>query len=454
MRSRKIEKGAALLMSIIVLAVLSAWAISICSISGVNLQLANNQRKADAARACAESGLEVMRFWLSRVRMPSSTLPSRYFTEIIGTLRTDLGANNVSNIVMNHDGSIGSVTLDSASGRTFCGRLLIDSGNTHLLRVDVTGRAGDVSRTIRVFFNIAPYEHPIFDFGLATRGALHFPQNPAVRGAILNSEADIYVESPNSLTAVFAGGNVNLDGDIDIGNPSADVDFQSDVLIAGEQGQTAIDNHVFIGVDPVEFPIADTGRFQVYATGVVIDSLTDTTGHMTLANATIQQGTNPIFGGNVIIEGILLIKSPNIVEFEGNVQLNGLIVGEGDPDNPGTDAITFRRNFGTGLYPQDSQYDDIRSEVGSSILAPGFAASFEGNFSTLSGVVALSGVSFTGNVNANINGTIINYSETPLTVSGNATMVFDRYGSTKVPAGFDFYRVVEYDPSSYSEVTL
>ncbi len=64
----------------------------------------------------------------------------------------------------------------------------------------------------------------------------------------------------------------------------------------------------------------------------------------------------------------------------------------------------------------------------------------------------MSGATFSGNVGAEIKGTIINYSETPLTVYGNATMVFDRSASTKVPAGFDLWRVLDYNPSSYTEV--
>ncbi|MFH1717053.1 MAG: hypothetical protein ABIF19_06855, partial [Planctomycetota bacterium] len=76
-----------------------------------------------------------------------------------------------------------------------------------------------------------------------------------------------------------------------------------------------------------------------------------------------------------------------------------------------------------------------------------------GNFSTLEGVVAVSGVHFAGNVNAQVKGTIINYSSSPTIVEGNATMNFDREGATKIPAGFDLYRELDYEPSSYSETT-
>ena len=80
--------------------------------------------------------------------------------------------------------------------------------------------------------------------------------------------------------------------------------------------------------------------------------------------------------------------------------------------------------------------------------------SFQGNFSTLEGVVAVNGVVFSGNVNAIIKGTIINYSDTPMVIEGNALMNFDRMATTKIPAGFDTLRVLTYKPSSYEEVAF
>ena len=100
------------------------------------------------------------------------------------------------------------------------------------------------------------------------------------------------------------------------------------------------------------------------------------------------------------------------------------------------------------------EFDALRDEEGTSIVAPGFAASFQGNFSTLQGVVAVSGVTFSGNVNAQIKGTLINYADTPMVIEGNATMNFDRIAATKIPAGFDTYRVLTYNPSSYSDVSF
>ncbi len=446
------HQGAVLLISMIFVVIFSALAVSIAVLSGTNVQLASNQHKVDHALAGAESGLEVTRFWLNRVEMPSSTQPSNYLSTIMDIWQNDLATNSISNITVNPDGSIQPVTLDSATGRTFNGQSLIDPSDPNTLQVYTTGDSGQITRTVKVCYDIEPYEYPIFDFGLAIKGPLNFNGNPTLNGVNANSEADIYIESQNNNLALLVTGNTNFDGDITIANANADVTLMRDILIGGDQGQAAIDNHISMGADPIEFPVPDTERFLQYATGDTIRRSTDTSSSMTLTNATIKAGTNPVFEDNVIIEGVLFIESPNIVTFNGNVDVQGLIVGDGDADNPGTNKISFLGNFETNPYPPGPEFDEIRSETGSSILAPGFGVSFEGNFSALSGVMAVSGAYFTGNVNAVVKGTIINYSENPTTIEGNATLNFDRSDDIKIPAGFDLIRVLTYDSSSYEEL--
>jgi Tfp pilus assembly protein PilX len=451
------REGAVLIIAMIFVLIFSALAVSMATISGTNAQLASNHHKVDCALGSAESGLDVERYWLDTVIFPSNTPVNKYFTTIMNSLESNMDANSITNIILKKPlGTISPVTLDSVTGQTFSGLMRVSDSNSYILEVFSTGGNDPITRTIKVDFNIEPYEHPIFNFGLATKGPLNYTGNPTTNGAAEAWEADIYIESSGSANALSVAGNTNFHGDIMIGNPAANASFGADVLIDGDQGQTAIDNHVHIGVDPVDFPEPDTARFSPYATGITIDSSTDLSSIPNpLVNATIAAGTDPNFPKGVNIQGILLIESPNVVTFTSNVALQGIIVGEGDVTaDPATDRIDFMGNFSSGPYPPGAEFDAIRQEEGSSIVAPGFAASFQGNFSTLEGVVALSGVTFSGNVNAMIKGTIINYSDIPMTVEGNATMNFDRADSTKVPAGFDTLRVLTYNPSSYDEFSL
>jgi len=453
--TRQKRSAAVLIMALIFIIVFAALAVSLAAMSGVNTQIATNQHKIDNARASAESGMEIQRFWLTPVMMPSSTPPSSYFNTIIANVQNDLAKHSISNITLYYDGSISAVPLDTATGQSFSGQLSIDPNDLYRLNVYSTGGNGEISRTIKVGFDIESYKHPIFNYGLATKGPLAYINNPTIVATNEAWEADLYIESSGNLMAMSVGGNCNFDGEIEIGNAAAVADFHGGVIIAGENGQPAIDHHVHIGVDAVDFPTPDTDRFRPYAIGDEINSSTDLSSYTnTLINCSIAAGTNPVFPKSQTIKGILFIEAPNIVTFSQNVALEGIIVADGDLSDPGTNRIDFMGNFASGPYPEGMEFDALRQEDGSSIVAPGFAASFQGNFSTLEGVVALSGVTFTGNVNALIKGTIINYSDDPMIIEGNTTMTFDRMASTKIPAGFDTYRVLTYTPSIYEESAM
>jgi hypothetical protein len=442
-------KRAVLILSMIFVLIFSALAISMVTMSGTNVQLASNQHKVGCAFASTESGLEAMRYWLTQITFPSSVSPSNYHGEIVSNLQSDLSANSITNITVYNDGTIAPVPLDSATGQAFEGELLIDANNPNILQLTTIG-GSDITRTIRVQYDIEPYEYPIFDYGLATKGPVHFLGNPTVNGVNSNGEADIFIESNSNNLAMLVTGNTNFDGDITIANSAANASFMGDVKIAGDQGQTAIDNHVSIGADSPQFPIPDVQHFEQYATGPVIDSSTDLSSSTVLTNASIAAGTDPNFLVNITIEGILYIKQPNVVVFSRNVASNGMIVAEGDPNFAGpNNSITFLGNFATNPVPAGVQFDGIRQEEGSSILAPAFSVTFAGNFSALSGVMAVSGAYFTGNVNAIVEGTIINYSNNPTVIEGNSTLNFDRSNNITVPAGFDTHRILTYNPSSY-----
>ena len=449
-------RASVLVISMIFLAVFSALAISMAALSMTNIQIASNFHSVNAALTSAQSGQDVLRYWFSNLLIASSTPPSQYLAAIVATLQTNLAANGISNITVQNDGAISTVVLDSTEGRCFTGQIQVDSNDPNILLCSVTGYSNSISRTITVGYRIRPYEFPIFNYGLATKGPVHFLGNPNVNGLNFNSEADIFIESNNSNLAMLVTGNSQFDGDISIGNLSAKVDLIGSVHIGGEKGQTAMDNHVHLGAESPQFPVPITKQFQQYATGPAIDSSTDLLSlGTTMTNATIIAGTDPNFEKSIIIEGILYIERPNIVTFENNVTLKGIIAADGDPNFAGpNNSITFLGNFSSTPVPSGAEFDALREEKGSSILTPAFSVTLAGNFSALSGVMAVSGAHFSGNVSATAKGTIINYSEDPTVIEGNASLRFDRSDNIKVPAGFDLYRELEYDPSTYSEVSI
>jgi hypothetical protein len=121
----------------IVLLVVSTMAVALAGLSGANLQIADNQRHGNQAFAGAESGLDVMRYWLARLRMPSSTPVTEYLNEAIARVRADLLANTGTNFVVNNGGSIPAVSLDSQADRHFHGRWSMLAGDPTVLKAAV-----------------------------------------------------------------------------------------------------------------------------------------------------------------------------------------------------------------------------------------------------------------------------------------------------------------------------
>ncbi len=81
--SRGNRQGSTLILTLIFLMMFSALAAAMATMSGANVQVANNHRKLDNTRACAESGLEVMRYWIDKVALSGTIPTSQRFTQFV-----------------------------------------------------------------------------------------------------------------------------------------------------------------------------------------------------------------------------------------------------------------------------------------------------------------------------------------------------------------------------------
>jgi len=460
---RKTQKGAAFVISLIVLAILSVWAVAIHSMSGANVQIADNQRKGDSARACAESGTDVLRFWLSGVCMPGTTAASAKFGNLANFMENDVGELTANNITADYNGddliTIAPVTLNSTMAQNFAAQISdISAIEPNTIRVDVTGTYGPISRIVRVNYEFGPRRNPLFDYGVATKGPLNLSGNIEMGGANIELDSGVYIESEDA-NALSIIGNSSIAGEVDITNPDAVVTLQGgQASIGGETGQAAIDNHVNFDADQVPFPVPNPGYFWPY-----VQNTYDPNNVLSeYENVVIPAGTNPVFGA-VTLKGVVFIEVPNVVTFTGNTDITGIIVGNGDlNDNSGTNQIIFLgtvNSYPVTDLPYEPQFEHpdadrwLQDEAGTFLMAPGFAASFGGDFETLNGAIAANGIEFFGNAGGTIDGSVINYSPNAMTLSGNNDLYFN-CSATEMPAGFEMDIVLYYDSSSYSEVVL
>ena len=409
------------------------------------MHVANNHSQAGRALESALSGMEVMNYWMTKVSMPGATAPSQRFDSMSADLANYITVGQ-------------AVTLDSSKPKSFNTQLQFVDNDTFQIRV--TGQAGQLQRTVAINYTFGVRQDTVFDYGVATKGPLHLSGNILLDGTSIAVEADVYIESENNNDVLSIIGNSQIAGDVKVTNPDGIVTLQGGQAgIGGETGQDAIDNHVEVGMPPTDFPVPNTSHFEQYVTGDTIDSDTDVSDDGTYENVRIAAGTNPHFSGNVTINGIMFIEAPNVVTFSGNCDINGLIVGDGDMnDDSGENTLTFLGNVSSSsvadLPEEESQFDGLREETGTFLMAPGFKASFGGNFDTLSGAIAANGIEFFGNAGGTIAGSVLNYSDTPMILSGNSDLFFNRSGITEVPAGFEPEIVLHHDPASYDEPVL
>jgi cytoskeletal protein CcmA (bactofilin family) len=436
----------------------SALAAAMATFSSANVQVAENLRKAGMARSCAESGLEVIRYWANKVEVSGLTLPDNRFNQLAANLQSQLSAAGITNVAPVLSGStiaITNVPLLSSAGQSFSAVFTkIDSNN---IQLDVTGQCGSARRTIRSGYSFGERAHTVFDFGVASKGPISLSGNVELEGINIEVESNAYIESENALLALSITGNSHIAGEVKIVNPLAYVFLQGGQAgIGGDTGAAAM-QHVDIGVAPAAFPEMNPAPFFGCATNV-LSPTANLSADATYENLRIPAGRNPSFSGQVTLKGVIFIEAPNVVTFSGGVNVTGIIVTNGDPeDDSATNRLRFTGNVAghpvTDL-PQEPQFQGLRSQTGTFILAPGFHVGFGGSFSTLCGAIAANGIELWGNAGGTINGSIINYSAAQMTLQGNTDLYFNRSGLEELPAGFVPELILQYDRSSYAEVVL
>ena len=340
-----------------------------------------------------------------------------------------------------------------SAGRSFSAVLSLDANSD--LRMLVTGTCGSVTRKVGVSFALVPGGSGLFDYGIASKGKISMSGNARVRGANDASEANVLTATYSDNEAIALSGNCRLDGDISIANPDGYASLAGNISVGGENlWSGGIDDHIHVGIGPVEFPEVDPTVFEPFATNVVTSS-TSTGGNKTFENIRILANTNKTFSGNIDLNGVVYIEKPNRIHFSGNVKITGVIVTEDAGDDVhDTNTIKFTGNTTvrpvTDL-PKDPQFSRLRQMPGSFLLAPGFGAEFAGNFGTVSGCMAADRFKFTGNAGGTVKGGVINYGDTEFKLTGNSNITVDRSDSAEEPPGFSIPGKLLVRPDSYFE---
>jgi hypothetical protein len=447
------QNGIVLIITMVIIAIISALALALAAVSAANLQITDNRQNASKSLASAHSGTEILKHFLDGINASAGS-------ERISSIATELDnlftPEEIDNLRFERIGeqiNFGPVTIDSAQNQSFSAILSPVVGSSDAVRLSVTGVCGNINKTTTVDFNIVSRGNSVFNYGVASRGALQMSGQAELSGVDLAVDSSVYIDGQSSGTSFSISNKASVAGNVYISAPYANPpSIGSQAKVGGESMPDACD-HIFLGTPPVQFPTPYPSFFESFTTSEITSGTPDN--NAVLNNVKIAANTNPTFSGHVTINGVLFIEQPNIVTFAGQATVRGIIVGDGEvgesePNNKLIFSGQVKCYDVNGL--TGAEFDDIKEQTGTFILAPGFSAQFSGQTTIDNGAIAASGIKFTGQAGGTINGSIINYSPTqPVVLSGQSSLRFNRSGTATSPAGFSPTTQLNYLPASYTE---
>lgn len=460
--------GAALVMALAMLTVMATLAVALIAQTATSLKQAQNFAAVGAAQRQAESGLAFYSYLLRHIAVPAGVEGEDLVLAVANALAAKLnGTGNLGNgaiVLGTNDGDANATSTIiipsiATSDRTnFSAVLAIPPGSDSALHLTVTGRSGAVNRSLGIEFRLVSVGSSFFaDYGLASRGKVTMAGNARIGGANNPSEANVLSATYNDNEAVDLTGNCEIEGDLAISNADGYASLTGNVSIGGVGiSEPEIHDHIHTGIGPVQFPEVDPAVFEPFATNIV-DGSTSTSGNETFDNIRILAGTNKTFSGNINLNGVIFIETPNQIHFSGNVTITGVIVTQDAGDGAHeSNTIKFTGNTtvkSVEQLPAEPRFAQLRDMPGAFLLAPGFGTEFTGNFGTVSGCMAADRFKFTGNAGGVVKGGIINYGDTEFNLTGNSTITIDRSDAPQTPPGFSVssQATLSIQPATYRE---
>ena len=461
------RRGATAVLAMLYLVLFSTLALGFYAATTTAVQISHNDEKVSRAFVASESGLDFMRYHLARVSIPPTTTGNASTVELAQDLAARLeDTGNMPGLTVGVAGSVINIPAEpdkfiklDGAGNTGFRASITDWPEQGKVVLKVVGRFGTttMARAIQMDFTRVPKETSIFDHAVASKGQIKVLKN-AVTSLDPNNAAQATIMSamlthPSILIGGgTVGGKLTILDDPTTAGADSSVTVTSGTVAGDSNAASILANQVKTVDTPPEFPYFDTEPYRAFVTG----TSTGASGHATVKNVRIPAGTNPTFNGGATIQGILYIESPNEVTINGNLNLNGFIVFEGEGDTS-TNALKISGNMTTGPLPSSAEFDSLRAASGVAILAPTTNLLITGNArGTLKGNVIVGQVATSGNPADVIidHGTLVVMDETPNSaVFDGKTIKFNGTGANNLPkVGMTFAQAYDPEPESYEEL--
>jgi len=448
--------GFASILALFFLALTCTFFVALFAQTNTEMRKSENLHHAAEARLAAESGLQLMLYHLQQVPLPADTTDATLLANVHSALAQRLdGTGNLDGATVQNSGeelSVPQIAIDSEG--TFC--CWISPMGDSRCRLKVKGSAHGLSRYLTMDLRLAPKLSGVFKYGLASRGQIQVGGSTRIVGLNDPSEADVFSATTSQEDAIYiTGDSVEISGDLFLVGSSDYAVITGTPNIGGTTDPSLIPQHVHCGVPAPDFPEPDIAPLAALATNVV-DASTDTGSGQVFSNIRIAAGTDPVFGSDAVVNGVVYVEAPNIVKFTGNATLNAIIVTE-DSDQPlAACQITFSGTVeanGVQALPDTPEFAAVKEHTGTFIVAPGFGVNFQGAANVIQGSVAADQIAFSGNAGGTLQGTLIGLADLPMSLDGHVSILVDKTSFDNDPAGFVRRMGLESVPDSYRELT-
>jgi hypothetical protein len=421
------------------------------------MEVAGNEQRISAARFGAESGLQFVRYQLATVDIPAGTSEANLASALLTSLQAKLeGTANLGAAHVTRAGNVitlPAITTDNrGAGTKFSGTIEwvpVASPGASYLRATVRGLYGNgvtqVNRAVRLDYNIKNKPTTLFNYGIASKGAVTIKQSVSTKVSGVPGGAASILSAASGATSITTGKGA-VDGNLAVVVNKNQVSLGGGSVGGTSNSQLIVSDHISVVPSP-SFPVADTSAFKALAVNVYSSS----SSHQ--KNIRVPPNANPRFNGGDIIDGVLYIESPNNVTFRGHATINGIIVFE-NKNTAAVNVLDFKGNVSPANIPAGSEFDAIRAAAkGWAILAPTASVSMSGSVDgNVTGTILADKVAFNGSADLTLNhGSVISLGSNVTDISGKVLKFVGTGADNPPTTGLTFNGSFFPNPSTYYE---
>ena len=474
-RSAGRRRGISYLLALLYLVLFAAVSLGFFAQTNLGAQVAANEQRVLAAQVAAESGLQFVRYQLSKVKVAPTVARERVLEEVYNQLSVAMdgtgnlgprrlgytppappGAPAVTPAINIPAGAHGFIPLGCNNGSDF--RVTLTETAEGFLRVKATGRCGGGAIVRAILMDFEPQEIPsnILSYGVATRGNVRVGSGEII-GSPDPARASILCTDTSSTSPVSVGSSHSaIGGDVYLENRSGSAGGSG--TIAGADAKDGWGGHVHPATAPPEFPSVDPLPFMAFLAAKGETLVTGSLKAPYLSNIRIRAGADPTFsapppGGTMTIEGVVLIEAPNRVTFGRGVTVRGVIVVPNPAEGSNSNEISFDQGASlrsAATLPES--FGALRTMTTAGVLAPNFLLDVSGGSSMVGGCVIAGGLSLNGGSAVTVDGSVVLCDGHTLSVSGGSTLTITGTPPATKPVGLRFSHTYVPHPATYLEV--